>query len=117
MPKTESAFIRFMRSNREHRHWSLAELARRSALTQPEVCRLESGVRLPTLRHVKGLSEAFYSAPVTKEGQPRRYEEWITTMVELGERARIDARCGPGRWIKRKVEPAKVVDEEMACEE
>ena len=113
MEKSQSAFIRFIQSNRTWRHWSLAELARRSALTQPEISRLESGIRLPTLRHVKGLSEAFYSAPVTAEGQPRRYEEWITTMVELGERARINARCGPGRWIKRKVDPV-VTDEEVS---
>lgn len=102
MAETESAFIRFMRSNRESRKWTIAELARRSALTQSEVSRLESGARLPTLRHVKGLSEAFHAAPVKVDGQPKRFEEWITVLVEMGERARIDARCGPGRWTKRK---------------
>ena len=108
MSEVESAFIRFVRTNRLDRQWSIAELARRAALTQPEVSRLESGVRLPTLRHVKGLSEAFFAAPVSTEGQPQRYADWVTLLVDLGERSRIAARCGPGRWSKRtktKTEP------------
>jgi len=101
MAESDNGFIRFMRHNRTSRQWSLAELARRASLSQPEVCRLESGVRLPTMRHVKGMSEAFFAAPVKIEGQPQRYEEWITTLLELGELARIAARSGPGRWSKR----------------
>ncbi len=98
---TSSAFSRFMRSARESRRWTLADLSRASGLSQSEVSRIESGSRLPTMRHVKGLAEAFSSAPKTGENEPVRYESWVAHLVDLGERARIDARSGPGRWSKR----------------
>jgi transcriptional regulator with XRE-family HTH domain len=96
-----SAFSRFMRKSRENRRWSLADLARASGLSQSEVSRIESGSRLPTMRHVKGLAEAFSSAPKVGDNEPVRYESWVAHLVDLGERARIDARSGPGRWSKR----------------
>ena len=92
-----------MRSARETRKWSLADLARAAGLSQSEVSRIESGARLPTMRHVKGLSESFSSAPREAENEPGRYESWVAHLVDLGERARIDARSGPGRWARRKV--------------
>ena len=84
---SDSAFIRFVSRHRQARKWSIAELARRSSLSQPEVSRIESGQRLPTIRHVKGLAEAFSESPVQ--------------LVDLGERARMAARSGPGRWTRR----------------
>ena len=95
------SFSRFMRRSREARRWTLADLARASGLSQSEVSRIESGDRLPTMRHVKGLSEAFSSAPKENMSEPTRYESWIAQLVDLGERARIDARSGPGRWKRR----------------
>lgn len=96
-----SSFSRFMRKSREARRWTLADLSRYSALSQSEVSRIESGSRLPTMRHVKGLAEAFSSSPKIGENEPVRYESWVAHLVDLGERARIDARSGPGRWAKR----------------
>ncbi len=96
-----SAFSRFMRNARESRRWTLADLARASALSQSEVSRIESGARLPTMRHVKGLAEEFSSSPKEADNEPVRYESWVAHLVDLGERARIDARSGPGRWSKR----------------
>jgi transcriptional regulator with XRE-family HTH domain len=96
-----SAFSRFMRKAREDRRWTLADLARSSGLSQSEVSRIESGSRLPTMRHVKGLAEAFSSSPKVGNNELIRYETWVAHLVDLGERARIDARSGPGRWSKR----------------
>lgn len=95
----QSEFITFIRQHRKERGWSLAELARWSNLTQPEISRLESGIRLPTLRHVKGLAEAFHSTQ--KEALSWGYPDWLAKLVDLGEQARKDARSGPGRWAKR----------------
>ena len=98
---TESAFARFMRKSRESRLWTLADLSRAAGLSQSEVSRIESGARLPTMRHVKGLAEAFSSSPKRGKNEPVRYESWVAHLVDLGERARIDARSGPGRWSRR----------------
>ena len=87
---SESAFARFMRKSRESRLWTLADLSRAAGLSQSEVSRIESGARLPTMRHVKGLAEAFSSSPKTAENEPVRYESWVAHLVDLGERARID---------------------------
>ena len=98
---SDSAFIRFVTHHRQARKWSIAELARRSALCQPEVSRIESGQRLPTIRHVKGLSEAFSGAPIKDAAEPSKYSDWLVQLVDLGERARVAARSGPGRWTRR----------------
>jgi transcriptional regulator with XRE-family HTH domain len=98
---SDSAFIRFVSRHRQARKWSIAELARRSALSQPEVSRIESGQRLPTIRHVKGLAEAFSESPVKDASEPSKYSGWLVQLVDLGERARMAARSGPGRWTKR----------------
>ena len=76
-------------------------MARESGLTQAEISRVESGQRLPTMRIVKGLSEAFASSTAKAFNEPVRYEAWVAFLVDLGERVRIDARSGPGRWAKR----------------
>jgi len=101
MNGTQNKFSNAVTKFRDTRNWSQADLARESGLTQAEVSRVESGQRLPTMRIVKGLSEAFASS--TKKGfnEPVRYESWIAYLVDLGERVRIDARSGPGRWAKR----------------
>ena len=97
----DSSFSRFMRKSRESRLWTLADLSRAAGLSQSEVSRIESGSRLPTMRHVKGLAEAFSSSPKKGKNEPVRYESWVAHLVDLGERARIDARSGPGRWSRR----------------
>ena len=101
MNPTTNKFSHAVTKFRDTRNWSQADLARESGLTQAEVSLVESGQRLPTMRIVKGLSEAFSSS--TKKGfnEPVRYESWIAYLVDLGERVRIDARSGPGRWAKR----------------
>jgi transcriptional regulator with XRE-family HTH domain len=86
---------------RSTRNWSQADLARESGLTQAEISRIESGQRLPTMRIVKGLSEAFAASEKRGFNEPVRYESWIAFLVDLGERVRIGARSGPGRWAKR----------------
>jgi transcriptional regulator with XRE-family HTH domain len=98
----QSEFIKFVKKQRTERKWSLAEMARWAQLTQPEVSRVESGARLPTLRHVKGLAEAFHATQ--HEDSSWGYPDWVARLVDLGERARIDARSGPGRWAKRVTE-------------
>ena len=99
---SDSAFSRFMQQSRLARGWSLADLSRAAGLSQSEVSRIESGQRLPTMRHVKGLAEAYSSAPREGNNEPLRYESWVAHLVDVGERARIDARSGPGRWSKRE---------------
>lgn len=99
---SQTAFIRFILQHRVDRNWSISELARRAGLSQPEVSRIESGQRLPTIRHVKGLAEAFSSAPITGTPEPQRYADWVCQLVDLGEQARKSARVGPGRWARRQ---------------
>jgi transcriptional regulator with XRE-family HTH domain len=89
-----TAFVRFIRSARESRHWSIAEMARRAGLTQPELSRVEGGTRMPTLRHVKGMAEAFSMYPVDDPLEPVDYHRWWSKLGDLAERARIDARSG-----------------------
>ena len=91
MKEYESAFSKLIKSSRKVRNWSVAELARRADLTQPEVSRVESGNRKPTLRHVRGLALAFSSAPSKKNRSPQTYADWLVILVYLGERARIEA--------------------------
>lgn len=88
--KQSSGFITYVKRHRQVRSWNLAELARRAGLSQPEVSRLESGVRMPTMRHVKGLAEAFSGAPTGQVGEPRRYEDWLAMLVDYAERSRQD---------------------------
>ncbi len=90
----DTAFVRFIRSSRKSRHWSIAEMARRAGLTQPELSRVEGGTRMPTLRHVKGLAEAFSTYPVEDPLEPVDYHRWWSKLGDLAERARIDARSG-----------------------
>ena len=94
-------FAKVITKYRDSRNWSQADLARESGLTQAEVSRVESGQRLPTMRIVKGLSEAFSSTTKGNFNEPVRYESWVAYLVDLGERVRMDARSGPGRWAKR----------------
>lgn len=82
-----SRFSRFIAHHRQGFNWSISELARRSELTAPEISRLEAGVRTPTLRHVKGIAQAFSSV----NGETS-YNEWVGQLVDLGEAARKDAR-------------------------
>ena len=87
-----SRFSRFVYHHRQRLSWSIAELARRSDLTQPEISRLEAGKRTPTLRHVRGLAQAFSTTEKQYEGKLSSYEEWVTSLVDLGEAARTEAR-------------------------
>lgn len=87
-----SRFSRFVSYHRQKLSWSIAELSRRSELTQPEISRLEAGKRTPTLRHVRGLAQAFSTTEKQYEGKLSSYEEWVTSLVDLGEAARTEAR-------------------------
>lgn len=89
---TPTAFVRFIRTARKSRHWSVAEMARRAGLTQPELSRVEGGNRMPTLRHVKGLAEAFSAYPMEDSLEPTDYHRWWSKLGELAEMARIEAR-------------------------
>ena len=98
----DTPFSRFLFQHRTARNWSISEMSRRSGLSQPEVSRIESGRRLPTIRHVKGLSEAFSSSPIEGANEPKYYADWLVRFVDVAERTRQDARVAPGRWAKRK---------------
>lgn len=87
-----NGFTRFVSHHRRLRHWTIAELAHRARLTQPEVSRVESGSRNPTLRLVRGLAEAFSKKPTHRPGEPETYENWLSVLVDLGESARIETR-------------------------
>ncbi len=87
-----SRFSRFVLHHRRQMSWSLAELSRRADLTQPEISRLETGKRTPTLRHVQGLAKAFSSTEKEYEGKLQTYPDWVATLVDLGEAARTEAR-------------------------
>tara|TARA_R100000234_G_scaffold119576_1_gene102905 strand:- start:1539 stop:1838 length:300 start_codon:yes stop_codon:yes gene_type:complete len=94
-------FAQKMKKARDSRNWTQADLARQSGLTQAEISRVESGSRLPTMRIVKGLAEAFSSSSKQYFNEPTRYEFWVSLLVDIGERVRAEARSGPGRWVKR----------------
>lgn len=96
----DTAFVRFIRTARQTRHWSIAELARRAGLTQPELSRVEGGSRMPTLRHVKGLAEAFSAYPQDDSLEPADYHRWWSKLGELAEMARIEARATGKRQPK-----------------
>ena len=76
-------------------------MARRAGLSQPEVSRMLSGKRLPTLRHVKGVAEALSRSPVEGLQEPQNYAEWLVLLVNEAERSRKQARVAPGRWARR----------------
>ena len=84
-------FILLIERHRRARHWSFAELARRGGLTQPEVSRVVHGIRMPTLRHVRGLADAFASAPSSLT-EPASPAEWVALLVDLAENARLGVR-------------------------
>ena len=75
--ESTNQFSKTVAKYRDSRNWSQADLARESGLTQAEISRVES-----------------FNEPV-------RYDAWVAYLVDLGERVRIDARSGPGRWAKR----------------
>jgi transcriptional regulator with XRE-family HTH domain len=77
--------------SRQARVWTKAELARRAEMTQSEVNRLESGKRMPTLRHVQCLAKAFSEAP--RGDEPASYEGWLAVLVDVGETCRQDLRA------------------------
>jgi transcriptional regulator with XRE-family HTH domain len=90
-PQTDP-FIQVIEAHRRARHWSFAELARRGGLTQPEVSRVINGVRMPTLRHVRGFASAFASAPGSGVEEPDTPAEWVAMLVNLAEDARLSVR-------------------------
>lgn len=85
-------FIQLVEQHRKARHWSFAELARRGGLTQPEVSRVIHGIRMPTLRHVRGFGLAFASTPSNVSGEPGTPAEWVAHLVDLAEAARLGVR-------------------------
>lgn len=86
-------FITLVEAHRRARHWSFAELARRGGLTQPEVSRVVHGIRMPTMRHVRGLAEAFANAPAGTTDEPPDYTHWVSVLIDLADRTRRDARA------------------------
>jgi|ETNvirome_6_1000_1030641.scaffolds.fasta_scaffold174147_1 transcriptional regulator with XRE-family HTH domain len=93
-PFSDSGIIRFVRHQRELRGWNLTHLAKQANLTQAEVSRLESGVRKPTMRVCLGLAEAFADSDKPEYGMDNleRFEDWVTMLVILGQRARTASR-------------------------
>ena len=85
-------FIQLVEAHRKARHWSFAELARRGGRTQPEVSRVIHGIRMPTLRHVRGFGVAFASTPSGLPGEPGTQPEWVAHLVDLAEGARLAVR-------------------------
>lgn len=90
-PSTDP-FILLIELHRKARHWSFAELARRGNLTQPEVSRVIHGIRMPTMRHVRGLADAFSSTAAGLSGEPKDYTHWVSRLVDLADQSRQDAR-------------------------
>lgn len=88
-----SGFSNVIERHRKYRGWSIAELARRSNLAQPEVSRLVNDVRTPTLRHVQGLAEALSATTKKQPEGPESYDEWVALLVDLGQEARRSARA------------------------
>jgi hypothetical protein len=46
---------------------------------------------MPTLRHVRGLADAFASAPSSLT-EPASPAEWVALLVDLAENARLGVR-------------------------
>jgi transcriptional regulator with XRE-family HTH domain len=85
-----SEFSKLLRKQRAKRSWTLAEIARRSSTTQPEISRVERGLRLPTLRHVYGLAVAFSSNPSSDSEDPTGFKDWLALLTELAVEARAE---------------------------
>lgn len=92
IPPDSDPFIQLVERHRRARHWSFAELARRGGLTQPEVSRVIHGIRMPTLRHVRGFGTAFAGTPSGLPGEPTSPSEWVAHLVDLAEGARLGVR-------------------------
>ena len=95
------------------RNWPISELARRAKITQPEMSRVVSGVRTPSLRHIVGIAEAFSSSvPRETDGPLVEFEMWAGKLVRLG----YDAR-GEEDGSVRKMRSLEEVSERLPREE
>jgi len=90
MKSVKTEFSELLRNQRAKRQWTLAEIARRSSTTQPEISRVERGLRLPTLRHVYGLAVAFSKSPTTDSEDPTGFKDWLALLAELAVEARSE---------------------------
>ena len=90
MRSMKSEFSKLLRKQRAKRNWTLAEIARRSSTTQPEISRVERGLRLPTLRHVYGLAVAFSANPSSDAEDPTGFKDWLALLAELAVEARAE---------------------------
>lgn len=90
---TSNAFSRFVKECVARRKWTISETARRAAITQPEMARIVNGTRPPTLRHVRGLANGFFSSPSEEAaGEPPTLAEWWMRLGELAETVRRERR-------------------------
>jgi len=92
MESTLPTFPTFVAKSQERRRWNMAELSRRSGISAPELSRVMSGTRQPTLRIVRGLACAFAAAPKTSGYEPHSYPGWFARLGDLAEEGRILAR-------------------------
>jgi transcriptional regulator with XRE-family HTH domain len=90
MKTVKTEFSELLRAQRAKRKWTLAEIARRSSTTQPEISRVERGLRHPTLRHVYGLAVAFSKSPTKDVEDPTSFKDWLALLAELAVEARTE---------------------------
>ena len=90
----KTRFCEFVRFHMGERNWPISELARRAKITQPEMSRVVSGIRTPSLRHIVGIAEAFSaSTPRETDGPLVEFEMWAGRLVRLGYDARREKGC------------------------
>jgi transcriptional regulator with XRE-family HTH domain len=97
---SEWKFTEYVNHHRLARNWTYAELSRRCNLSEPEVCRAETGQRQPTLRVVCELARALSQTPHSKD-DCSGYAEWLVRLSGLGESARIQKRQAQPRAARR----------------
>ncbi len=77
-------FSGFINKHMISRSWNLAELCRRSELTLPELSRVMSGSRPPSMRIIVSLAKAF-SESSNREGEDGLdgFDSWAGRLVRL----------------------------------
>ena len=83
-------FVSFLQKSALARGWAMVDVSRKAKLSLPELSRIYSGTRPPSLRIIEHLADAF-SETASREGEPYNYAGWAGIMVQLARDDRLSA--------------------------